>query len=328
MRARNIFHYSLSAAAALLLALSALAQSSSQAGGQAGDPAVTQPPRKVHLPPDTVVPPEWPQIRLNVLAVDKERHPVGQLTKADFVLRQDGVAQTIQSVSASDSPVSFGLMIDVSGSTHPHRQQIADAAIALVKGLPPGSEVMAVLFADQGFLDVPFAPVSAIDPEYVIRHLESRGGTALFDSLIAANDYFSTHAHHERKALVLISDGGENASMKTLNDAAHSMLTPRSPLLYLLGMPNEGGKRTHAGEDRDRLKSLARISGGVLYFAKTNDDVSPMANEISEAIRGQYALTYTSMDAERDGRLHKLDVKTAHGGLEVYGLPEYLAPVL
>ncbi len=278
------------------------------------------------LPPDTPVKASWPEIHLNVLALDKARHPVGSLGKADFQVKQDGVSQTIQSVSGQDAPVSLALMIDVSASTYQHRQQIAEAAIALVKGLPPGSEVMAVLFADEGFLDVPFAPVSAIDPEYVIRHLESKGGTALFDSLIAANGYFASHAHERRRAMVLIGDGGEDASGKTMNDAAHAMLTYRSPLLYVLGMPNEGGKSTHAGEDRKRLQELGRISGGVVYYAKSNDEVLPFANEISAAIRGQYALTFTSSDATENGQARKLEVKVARGGAEVYGLPQYLAP--
>jgi Ca-activated chloride channel family protein len=294
--------------------------------GQAADSVATSAPRKVHLPPDLPVKAYWPEIHLNVLVLDKDKHPAGQLTKADFQIRQDGVSQAIESVSAPDAPVSLGLIIDTSSSTQPLRQQTADAAVALVKGLPAGSEVMAVLFADEGYLDVPFVPVSAIDPDYVVRHLESRGGTALFDSLIAANDYFVSHAHEKRRAMVLISDGGENASMKTLNDAAHSILTPRSPLLYLLGMPNEGGKTAHAGEDRERLKNIARVSGGIVYPAGKPDDAPGLAKEISEAIRSQYALTYTSTDASQNGQLHKLDVTVRHGGMQVYGLPEYMAP--
>jgi len=296
------------------------------ARGQSGDVGGPPPPRKVVLPPDTPVKASWPEIHLNVLALDKARRPVPSLGKADFQLKQDGVPQTIQAVSGPDAPVSLGLMIDVSASTYQHREQIADAAIALVKGLPPGSEVMAVLFADEGFLDVPFAPVSAIDPEYVIRHLESKGGTALYDALIAANSYFASHAHERRRAMALISDGGEDASMKTMNDAAHAMLGYRSPLLYVLGMPNEGGKSTHAGEDRKRLQDLGRISGGVVYYAKTSDDVLPLANEISAAVRGQCALTFTSSEAAEDGRAHRLEVKVGRGGAEVYGLPQYLAP--
>jgi len=284
------------------------------------------PPRKVHLPPDTPVKPYWPEIHLNVLVLDRDRHPQKQLTKQDFQLKQDGAAQAIASVTGQDAPVSLGLIIDTSSTSQPYRQQIADAAIALVKGLPPGSEVMSVLFAEEGFLDVPFAPVSAFDPDYVVRHLESRGGTALFDSLIAANDYFVGHAHEKRRAMVLISDGGENASGHSLNDAAHSMLTPRSPLLYLLGLPNEGGKSAHAGEDRDRLKNIARVSGGIVYAARKPDDVLPLANQISDAIRSQYALTYTSTDTALNGQLHKLEVTVPHGGGQVFGLPEYLAP--
>lgn len=294
---------------------------------QSGDPGPPPAPRKVHLPPDTPVKPYWPEIHLNVLVLDRDKHPQKQLTKSDFQLRQDGAMQPIASMTAQDSPVSLGLIIDTSASTQPLRQQTADAAIALVKGLPAGSEVMAVLFADEGFLDVPFVPVSAIDPDYVVRHLESRGGTALFDSLIAANDYFVTHAHEKRRAMVLISDGGENSSGHSLNDAAHSMLTPRSPLLYVLGMPNEGGKSTHAGEDRERLKNIARVSGGIDYPAKKPEDVLPLANQISEAIRSQYALTYTSTDAAQNGQLHKLEVMVTHGGMQVYGLPQYMAPM-
>ena len=315
---RNLLRYPILAVMAALAVFSAQAQSPDQ--------TAPPPPRKVVLPPDIPAKPTWPEINLNVLALDKARHPEALLSKPDFQIKQDGLPQSIQSVSGQDTPVSLGLMIDVSSSTYNHRQQITDAAIALVKGLPPGSEVMAVLFADEGFLDVPFVPVSSIDPEYVIRHLESRGSTALFDSLIAANSYFASHAHEKRRAMVLISDGGEDSSTKDMNDAAHSMLTYRSPLLYALGMPNEGGKSTHAGEDKKRLQELGRVSGGIVYYAKTNDDVLPLANQISTAIRGQYALTFTSTDPNLNGQLHKLEVKVTHGGAEVYGLPQYIAP--
>ena len=313
---RRLLCYSVLAMMAAIGVFSAYAQS-----GDAGAP-----PRKVVSPPDTPVKLTWPEISLNVLALDKARHPEASLGKTDFQIRQDGVSQTIQAIAGADTPVSLGLMIDVSSSTYNHRQPITDAAIALVKGLPPGSELMAVLFADEGFLDVPFVPVSAIDSEYVIRHLESRGSPALFDSLIAANSYFASHAHERRRAIVLISDGGEESSAKTMNDAAHAMLTYRSPLLYVLGCRTRVGNRLTPGRRGNGSRSLAGFRAAWCITPRTTTKCCRSRMRFPRQFATQYALTFTSSDPNQNGQVHKLEVKVTRGGGEVYGLPQYLAP--
>jgi len=266
-------------------------------------------------------------VDLNVLVVDREKHPVAGVDGAAVQVLDDGVSRTIESVTGTDGLISLCLVVDQSGSTKSMRQPISDAAVALVKRLPAGSEVMMVHFADEAFLDVPFTPVSSVDWSKV-RLMESRGGTALYDALVAAEKFMLAYAHEKRRALVIISDGGDNASKLSLEQAARRLAWPGgAPLIYALRFSDGDEFPSESYHEERTLKTLTKAGGGVTLVAGNAKEMASKTEEISAMIGSQVVISFTSPDTENPGRFHKLDVRRPQGakGEEIYAMPGFFA---
>jgi VWFA-related protein len=292
------------------------------AAGQAGnqDPAVHPMPDASGMPGHVV--------DLNVLVLDRAKHPVAGLDGATLQIADDGVSRKIESVTGAGGPISLCLVVDDSGSTKSMRQPIGDAAVALVEGLPAGSEVMVVHFADRSYLDVPFTPVATVD-QAKVRMMESRGGTAMLDAVVAAGESVVAKAHNKRRALVIISDGGENASTLSLEQAIRRLQgRPGMPMLYALGFPDERESYIEDRHNEERLKQLTKMGGGgVTLVAKNAKEMASMSDEISAMIDSEVVISFTSPDTENPGRFHKLDVRRPQGakGEEIYAMPGFFA---
>ena len=266
-------------------------------------------------------------VELNVLVVDRDKHPVAGLDGKSLQILDDGTSRTIASVSGAEGPISLCLVVDDSGSTFPMRQPMIDSVVALEKALPTGSELELVHFADKAFLDIPFTPVALVD-EAKLRMMESRGGTAMVDAVVASVNSVLANAHNKRRALVIISDGGDNKSTLNVEQAVRRMEVLGAPMLYALGFPNE--KESHEGNyaNERRLKLLTKYGGGgVTLIAKNAKEIAKMTEEISAMIGSQVAISFTSPDTENPGRFHKLEVRRSQGakGEEVYAMPGFFA---
>jgi VWFA-related protein len=288
------------------------------------------------LPPFSSVIPlsaVWPQIDLNVFVLDRSGNPVQQTAPPLFQLLQDNAPHPIQSVVTPDSPLSLALLMDTSGSTRSEHAQAVAAATALISTLPRGSELMIVFFSDQAYCDLPFTPVASFDPS-IWQHMEARGGTALYDALIATERYFIGHAHNPRRALVLISDGGENASNFSIQQAVGAIAVPGAPVLFALRTaadPNAPGANVSPQAlDRDfrNLRKLTDAGGGIVVNAHRESDIPGAAARIAAMMNSQYALVYSADGVARDGGLHRIEVRLPPSGAKVaiYGQPAFYAP--
>jgi VWFA-related protein len=311
-------------ASAVLFLLAALGSSAS-AFAQPGVPQSTEP--AVPGPLSGPIVRGWPSVNLNVVVLDRKNNQVEQADGAGFQLFEDGKPQTIQSVAGANTPVSLCLLIDESGSTHFVRREIREAATALVKGLPPGSEVAAIGFADEAHLDLPLAPAASADLSFLTR-LEGRGGTTLYDSLVVAESYLASHAQNKRRAIAVISDGGENASKTSLDATEKCLMSPGAPALYALLYRNEPAEYGELRSAVKRANKLLGAAGGAVFEARKAADMARVADGIAAAIRSQSALTFTTTGQARDGRLHKLEVKVAQPakGMEIHAPSGYYAP--
>jgi Ca-activated chloride channel homolog len=302
----------LHAASCILAALFCVSSLSAQCAPASGSPAADA----------------WPQVNLNVFVLDRSGNPASLAGPSAFQLLQDGAVQTIQQTSGTGSPISLALLLDSSGSSRAWRAQAISASQSLINSLPPGSELVVVFFSDEAFCDFPLAPVTSFKPA-VFQHMESRGGTALFDALIALENYFIANAHNPRRALVLISDGGEDASKSSFNDVVRALQAPGAPAFFALGAPSESQPNVSPRQDardRDNLRKLARAAGGLDLQARNPDDMPVIAAKVSAILGSEYALTWRSAAPARDGRFHSLDVRLATPGLAIYGLPGFYAP--
>jgi VWFA-related protein len=306
----------------VLLLLAALGSSAS-AFAQPGVPRSTEP--AVPGPISRPIVRGWPSVDLNVVVLNRRKQPNGPVDPSGFQITQDGVQEPISLVSTTENPVSLCFLIDNSGSTNHVRQPIRDTVIRVFKGLPPGSEAAAILFSDRAFLDLPFAPVANGDLEF-LSHLEARGGTALFDALIVATDYCAAHAREKRRALVLISDGGENASKSSYEQVERRLLSPGAPTLYALIFPDDRGSPVNFDRQIQKTKKLTKTCGGLVLEARKTEDLATLTDPLLADLGSQYALTFNSTDQARDGRLRKLDVRLPEPGFEIHAQSGYYAP--
>jgi Ca-activated chloride channel family protein len=264
---------------------------------------------------------KWPKVTLNVLALDRVKEPFTLPDPSVIEVSEEQKAQTIKSVAGPGTPVSLCLLIDHSSSLRSFRGAIDDAATSLIKHLPQESEAMVAVFEGESVLAVPFTAAATFD-RGMLTYPALRGGSAIFDSLVATDRYFLRYARYERRALVLITDGSENGSEYSLSETARLMQIPDGPLVFALQIPHKE-IRDERRHDNKMLDKLTKATGGFVFEADERSDILTSSNKISQAISHQYAVTYTSSQTAPDNRLRRLEVWISQVGIELCAAPGY-----
>jgi Ca-activated chloride channel homolog len=274
-------------------------------------------------PANTVIDKAWPEVNVNVLVLDKSGAPQ-KVDEGQFQLFEDRAERPLRFPASADSPVSLAFLIDSSGSTYKRKPDIVSAVTAILHALPAGSEVMASSFADKAYLEFPFAPVSQADLSFMDR-LPAAGPTALYDAVVATEQYFVANAKYPRRALIILSDGEDNASHFSIGVAYAVMDWPGAPLVYpcLIGKAQFLKPETEYG--RNHMKFLAKWGGGPTF--NLDPDPTAAAAEIVAAVRSQYVLQFTAADPTHNGKGHKLEVRLPVKDVRIYGHPAYFAPI-
>jgi Ca-activated chloride channel family protein len=256
------------------------------------------------------------EVVLNCTVLDSKGELVNDLTKSNFKVFEDKALQTVLSLQHQDTPVSIGLLVDNSGSMSTKRAAIAAAALDLIKASNPQDETFVINFSDQAYLDEDFT--SDLDKlQGGLSHLSQSGGTALYDTVVTAADKMERSATRPRKVLIVITDGDDNASKLTLENATHRVQDMQGPIIYSIGLLFGGDKSRHAKRD---LQALSGETGGIAFFPATLKDVDSVAAEVARDIRNQYAVAYHSPQASMGG-YHTVKVEahaSGHGKLTVY----------
>src|SRR6476646_7565238 len=154
---------------------------------------------------------EIKEVTLHVSVLDKSGKLITNVPQSAFKIYEDNVEQPIKLFRREDVPVSMGILVDNSGSMNDKRSRVAAAALALVKASNPDDEVFIVNFNDDPYLDQSFTHDSKKLEEALAR-LDARGGTAMRTAISGALDYIKTDAKLEKKVIVMITDGNDNAS--------------------------------------------------------------------------------------------------------------------
>jgi len=162
------------------------------------------------------------------------------------------------------------------------RAAVASAALDLVKASNPQDETFVINFSDQAYLDQDFT--SNLDKlQNGLAHLSSSGGTALYNTIATAADKMERSATRPRKVLIVITDGDDNASKLTLDNAIHRVQDMQGPIIYSIGlMFGGGGESRHARHD---LQALSRETGGIAFFPGSLKDIDSVAAEVARDIR-------------------------------------------
>ncbi len=242
---------------------------------------------------------------LHASVVDKRGKLVTNLNREAFKVFENGQPQQVKIFRREDVPVSLGIIIDDSGSMSTKRTRVEAAALAMVRESNPQDEVFIVNFNDDAFLDVPFTS----DPrklEQGLARIDSRGGTAMRDAINMSLDYMKQEAKKDKKVLLVITDGNDNASTATLEKLV-ARSNQSDTLIYAIGLFTDEEKH-EAMKARRALRELTNETGGLAFYPKDVNEVQALAVEIAHDIRSQYTIAYTPSIQALDGSYRQIKV--------------------
>jgi len=293
--------------AQILLAFSLLAPVEASAGRMPEPRASISEAR-----PSQIISSEVDLVMLPVSVTDRHGHPVPGLTKEDFRIYEDGHPQAISVFSPKDIPVSVGLVVDNSRSMASDKAEVREAASDFLNSSNPEDQVFVVNFSDDASLGMPAGEPFTSDigtlKESLFRGVVP-GRTALYDAVKLALQHLS-HGTADKKALVIVSDGGDNASRATfaqvLAAARHG-----NAIIYAIGIVGEFSSDVNPG----LLRRLAKATGGQAFFPDSAKQVPKICREIARELRQQYMLGYTPTNKDYNGRFRTVRVTVHAPGL-------------
>jgi VWFA-related protein len=266
------------------------------------------------------------EVLLNCAVVDEKGRSVEDLSRGDFRIFEDGVAQATTSFVHQDQPVSMGILVDNSGSMLDKRAAVNAAALNLLKASNPRDSSFIVNFSERAYLDQGFTSnLAALDRG--LAHFDSKGPTALYDAVAAAADELSNHGKLPKQVLLVITDGADNASRLDLEQAIRRVQGLGGPVVYTIGLLF-GADKDEADRARNALEKLSRETGGVAYFPRDLGDVNEIAAEVARDIRDQYTVGYHSSKPVSLGGYRTVHVEASaprHGRMTVRTRAGYFA---
>ena len=250
--------------------------------------------------------------------LDKRGRRINGLRQQNFKLFEDDVEQKMSIFSQSDIPVTMGIVIDDSGSMRDKRKAVAAAALAFVQTSNPEDQVFVVNFNDVYYLDTPGDFASNTEElRAALDKIDSRGGTALYDAVRASLDHLKVGTH-DKKVLLVISDGEDNASRISFEEAFR-LSQESDAVIYTIGLlgaeEGTGLFKMKGGGNRRAAKVLRKISsatGGEAHFPKSLDEVKNICIQVAEDIRNQYTLGYYPTNRKKDGTFRRIRVEARH----------------
>jgi Ca-activated chloride channel homolog len=264
------------------------------------------------------------EVVLHATVVDDKQHIVTTLDKGDFNVYEDGHPQTITSFRHEDIPVAMGIVVDNSGSMREKRQKVNAAALNLVRSSNPNDEVFVVNFNDEYYLDQDFtANINKLKEG--LEKIEARGGTALYDAVVASADHLKKDAKLEKKVIFVVTDGDDNESAETLEQAVRRLQADGGPTVYAIGILEGEEHPKHA---KRALQIMSERTGGLAFFPKTLDEVDAISRSVAHDIRTQYTIGYKPTTPKNQGgyRQVKVDARSrSYGKLTVRTKSGYYA---
>jgi VWFA-related protein len=248
-------------------------------------------------------------VLIPVTVTDNMNRFVTGLEKDHFKLYEDKVEQVITQFASEDTPISVGLVFDCSGSMGDKLKKSREAVAQLLKTANPDDEFFLVEFNDRAELVVSLTGRSE-EIQNRLTFTQSKGRTALLDAIILAMSQMRK-AHNPRKALVIISDGGDNSSRYTMSEVKQRV-RESDVQIYAIGILELMGERGRTPEESagpGLLNFVAEQTGGRLFEAGNLNELPDIASKIGAALRNQYVLGYAPSIVRRDGKFHRVHLK-------------------
>jgi len=250
------------------------------------------------------------EVLLHASVIDDKQHIVTNLDRSAFTVFEDGKPQNIISFHHEDIPVAMGIVIDNSGSMREKRNKVNQAALNLVRSSNPQDEVFVVNFNDEYYLDQDFTN-DLLKLKEALEKIDARGGTALFDAVVASGEHLKKEARLEKKVLFVVTDGEDNASNETLEQAIKQLQEENGPQVYAIGIL---GDEEHPKRAKRALEIIAQRTGGIAFFPKTLDEVDEISRTVAHDIRTQYTIGYKPTTPRGGGGFRTVKVEAKAKG--------------
>lgn len=249
------------------------------------------------------------EVTLHATVVDDRQRPVTTLDRSAFQVFEDGQAQRITSFRREDIPVALGIVIDNSGSMRDKRPSVNAAALNLVRSSNPQDQVFVVNFNNEYYLDQDYTGNVSLLRD-ALERIESRGGTALYDAVVATSDHLMKSAKLQKKIILVVTDGEDNASRDTLEQAVRAIAIDGGPTVYTIGLLGHEKEK----KARRALRVLAEQTGGVSFFPGGVDEVEAISQQIAHDIRNQYTIGYKPSTPKMEGGYRQVRVDAVANG--------------
>lgn len=231
------------------------------------------------------------EVLLNCTVVDQKNRLVKGLKSSDFQVWEDGVPQTIASFVNQDVPVSMGILVDDSGSMIGKRDTANQAALDLIHDSNPQDNAFIVNFNQNAYLDTGLTS-NTDELQAGLAHFDDSGMTALYDAVAASADELAHHATQPKQVLLIITDGSDDASRLTLQQAVARVQRLGGPVVYSIGLLYNAISPEDASSARNALETLSNETGGLAFFPRSPDEIDRVVAQIALDIRNQYTIGY------------------------------------
>ncbi len=259
------------------------------------------------------------EVVLHATVVDDQNHLITGLARDKFEVYEDGKLQQVTSFRRERVPVALGILIDNSGSMLPKRAKVNEAALQLVDASQQDDKVFVVNFSDDAFLDQDYTQ-DVTKLRAALQRVETRGGTALYDAVIGAVDHLNQTSQLQKKVLLVVTDGRDNASQATFQEVLRKLQSKNGPVLYTIALgqsdrpdnarPDSARRDIYRrdSDNRQSLRTLSEQTGGTAFFPSSLDEVQSIASAIAQDIRSQYVIGYRSSNPHTPGTYHSIQV--------------------
>lgn len=269
-------------------------------------------------------------VLLHATVVNNKGQLVTDLTREAFKVFENNVEQPLKVFRREDVPVSLGVIVDNSGSMRDRRQKVEAAALAMVKASNPQDEIFVVNYNDEAFLDVELTnDVKKL--EEGLSRIDSRGGTAMYDAISMSIDHLKAKAKRDKKVIMLITDGNDNASNINLEKLVKKA-QGTDVVIHCIGLLNTEEPRA-AKQAKRAIENIAKVTGGLFFFPDDLAEVEKLSLQVAHDIRNQYILAYSPTVQVLDGSFRTVRVTAKGSGSPTvrtrtgyYATPDQAAP--
>jgi Ca-activated chloride channel homolog len=290
-----------------------------KAAGVSVDPSLKTHTKPIRKDVDLVLVP--------VTVTDPMNRLVTGLEKDNFLLTDSGQPQEIKHFSSEDAPISLGVIFDISGSMANKIDKSRDAVVEFFKTANPEDEFFLVTFSEKPEVLADFT-TSIEDIQSKLVYANPKGRTALLDAIYLGMNRMHK-AKHQKKALLIISDGGDNHSRYTEAEIK-SMVKEADVQIYAIGLYDRDFKTAEEREGPQLLSEISDVTGGRTFTIGNTNELADVATKIGIELRNQYVLGYRPSNPSKDGKWRKIKVKLnppkGLPPLHVYAKTGYYAP--